>query len=396
MRLHKLSNLVTPTVNNVEKALHLHKKVKVQSTFAQAKARPVSLSAQALSSAPDAIPGLVTGAYSTLLGRAPDAAGFAYWNQQATSWKALGASDTDIENKLSVAFSASNEAISKSVNAQYQALLGRDADPEGLAAFSASVKQQLSEGKSPAEAAGNVANMIKTSEEYRGAHLSDLVESVYNEVLGRPSDVSGLQGWTEVAQGMREQGALAAEIKNTLVARFMESPEYLSTHAPVPPPPLQAGVRNSNRDDIYLEQPNGWTCGPTSVTMAMAAFGLRPANGETLNEMTDALGASPGTGVPGGVDYVANVARNLGLQADASQSQSAGDMRAELEAGRGVMVNGGLSTGGHFVYLAGIDENNNFIVCDPFRPGITRWNDGELEAFCHSGNHPPGYVAVNG
>ncbi len=357
-------------------------------------ARPSALLATAAVTPDDArLSELVANAYRTVLGREPDPEGYAGWLGQAHAWASLGASDTDIATTLTQQFRASDEAVQGLVQAQYHALLGRDADPEGLAGFSAAVRQQLAEGLEPDAIAANVASMIQSSEEFRLGHLDALVEGVYGEVLGRHSDPEGLAGWTAQASAMRDAGSSAEEIHAALVSAFQQSPEYLQAHGEQPSAPAPTG-RNSNRDELLLQQPNGWTCGPTTLAMAMAAFGLRPANGDTIDEMTSALRARPGVGTPGDVSYVAQVARGLGLDANASRSQSAGDMRAELEAGRGVIVNGGLSTGGHFLYLAGIAEDGRFIVCDPFRPGVSRFTDAELERFCHTGSHPPGFVSV--
>ena len=46
-----------------------------------------------------------------------------------------------------------------------------------------------------------------------------------------------------------------------------------------------AAWANTNRDEIYIQQPNGWSCGPTTLAMATAAWGLRPANVNTVYEM---------------------------------------------------------------------------------------------------------------
>ena len=109
----------------------------------------------------------------------------------------------------------------------------------------------------------------------------------------------------------------------------------------------------------------------------------------------DALGARQGVGTPGGVSLVADVARRFGVNAEANGSTDPADVRAALERGHGVIVNGQLGhSSGHFLYLSGLDENGDYIVCDPWRPGIQRWNDGDLWDFTNGGPNPPGFAEV--
>jgi hypothetical protein len=310
-------------------------------TFEAADASPVA-QAQA-ADAPDRFEDMVANTYRTVLGREPDAAGQAGWVAQADAWSALGASDDDISANLAKQFQQSDEFVGGLVNDQYQAVLGRDADPLGLDGYSQMVREQLSNGASPDDVKTQLAGILTSSEEYRGLHPDAPVDA--------PAD------------------------------------------APATDPAATTG-RNDDRNAIYLQQPNGWSCGPTSLAMAMAAFGLRPANQNTVSEMINALHASSAEGTPGGPSYFASVAQGLGLDAHSSTSQNPSDMRAELEAGRGVIVNGSLGNVGHFIYLAGIADDGRFIVCDPYRPGVTRMTDAELQQFARAGSHPPGYTSV--
>lgn len=166
---------------------------------------------------------------------------------------------------------------------------------------------------------------------------------------------------------------------------------------PDPGPGPSPGSASTDRDAFYLAQPDGWSCGPTSLTMALAAWGVRPANMDTRNEAVGLIGQNWGEGVPGNASLIANGARKAGLQASFNPSGSADSVRAALEAGHTVVLNGGLpGGGGHFIYVAGIDGNGNFIVGDPARPGITRMTAGELEAFSYAnpGQHPNGFAEI--
>jgi hypothetical protein len=309
-------------------------------TFEAGDASPVAGVQDA--GAPDRFEDMVANTYRTVLGREPDPEGQAGWVAQADAWSALGASDDDISANLVKQFQQSDEFVGGLVNGQYQAVLGRDADPEGLGGYSQMVREQLANGTSPDDVKQQLAGILSSSDEYKGLHPDAPAPA--------PADV--------------------------------------------PADPAAPTGRNDDRNAIYLQQPNGWSCGPTSLAMAMAAFGLRPANQNTVSEMINALHASSAEGTPGGPAYVASVAQGLGLDAHSSTSQNASDMRAELEAGRGVIVNGSLGNVGHFIYLAGIADDGRFIVCDPYRPGVTRMTDAELQQFARAGSHPPGYVSV--
>ncbi|MEN1940422.1 LysM peptidoglycan-binding domain-containing protein [Luteimonas sp. MJ246] len=167
--------------------------------------------------------------------------------------------------------------------------------------------------------------------------------------------------------------------------------------APMPNPVPGPGGASTDRSSFYLQQPDGWSCGPASLTMALAAWGVRPNNMTTRNEAVGLIGQSWGHGVPGDASLIAAGARKAGLQASFNPSGSAASVRSALESGQTVILNGGLpGGGGHFIYVAGLDGNGNFIVGDPARPGITTMTAGQLETFSYAnpGQHPNGFAAI--
>ena len=167
--------------------------------------------------------------------------------------------------------------------------------------------------------------------------------------------------------------------------------------APTPAPVPGPGGASTDRGSFYLQQPDGWSCGPASLTMALAAWGVRPNNMSTRNEAVGLIGQTWGQGVPGDASLIAQGARNAGLQASFNPSGSAASVRSALESGQTVILNGGLpGGGGHFIYVAGLDGNGNFIVGDPARPGITTMTAGQLETFSYAnpGQHPNGFAAI--
>lgn len=167
--------------------------------------------------------------------------------------------------------------------------------------------------------------------------------------------------------------------------------------APAPNPVPGPGGASTDRGAFYLQQPDGWSCGPASLTMALAAWGVRPNNMATRNEAVGLIGQTWGHGVPGDASLIAAGARKAGLQASFNPSGSAASVRSALESGQTVILNGGLpGGGGHFIYVAGLDGNGNFIVGDPARPGITTMTAGQLETFSYAnpGQHPNGFAAI--
>ncbi|MBL8920483.1 MAG: C39 family peptidase [Myxococcaceae bacterium] len=260
----------------------------------------------------------------------------------------------------------------------YRASLGREGTPDELAKLSAWGAEQAAQGKPVEELRAGMNFLIAMSPEWQA-------KDAYRNMLGRegsPEEVWNLAAWG--GQQLAE-GRPVPEMRAGMDFLIALSPEWQAKN-----PRL-----NADRDAIYLQQPNGWTCGPTSLAMALAASGVRPANGDTIWELVDALGARAGVGTPGGVSLIADVARRFGVNAEANGSTDPADVRAALERGHGVVVNGHLGgVSGHFLYLSGLDENGDYIVCDPWRPGIQRWNDGDLWAFTHGGPNPPGFAEV--
>jgi hypothetical protein len=260
----------------------------------------------------------------------------------------------------------------------YRASLGREGTADEVAKLSAWGAEQVAQGKPVEEMRAGMNFIIAMSPEWQA-------KDAYRAMLGRegtPEEIWNLAAWG--GQQLAE-GRPVPEMRAGMDFLIALSPEWQAKH-----PRL-----NSDRDAIYLQQPNGWTCGPTSLAMALAATGVRPANGDTIWELVDALGARSGVGTPGGVSLVADVARRFGVNAEANGSTDPADVRAALERGHGVIVNGHLGrSSGHFLYLSGLDANGDYIVCDPWRPGIQRWNDGDLWDFTHGGPNPPGFAEI--
>lgn len=314
-------------------------------------------------------------AFQTGLGRAPTPEELSKLTSFGNELAAQGKPTSEVRGAMDFVIALSPEWQAKDT---YQASLGRAPSADELSKLTAFGNDLAAQGKPTPEVRAAMNFVVAMSPEWQA-------KDAYRAMLGRegsPEEVAGLVGF---GADQLAQGRQVPEMRAGMDFLIALSPEWQAKH-----PSL-----NTDRDAIYLQQPNGWTCGPTSLAMAMAAMGVRPANQDTVWEMVDALGARQGVGTPGGVSLVADVARRFGVNAEANGSTDPADVRAALERGHGVIVNGQLGhSSGHFLYLSGLDENGDYIVCDPWRPGIQRWNDGDLWDFTHGGPNPPGFAEV--
>lgn len=234
------------------------------------------------------------------------------------------------------------------------------------------------------QAKNAVLDGLKKTQEYKLRHPKDWLAPIYKNALKRGvngKDVKWAEG--QIAPILRKDGTVKqAEAK--VAAAIKQTAEYKRAHPPI----------SKNRDAIYRTQPNGWTCGPTSLTMALAALGMRNTSDTTLNEMIRRTGANSNDGVPGNASLIANAARQVGAQASFSADGSPAAVRAALKRGHGVVLNGSLGIGGHFIYVAGLDKDGRFIICDPARSGITRMSNSELDQFANTYGNPRGFAEI--
>lgn len=151
----------------------------------------------------------IVAAYQASLGRAPDASGLAYWQNQA----AAGVS----ADTISAAIAASPEA---QVNSLYQSVLGRSADASGQSYWMAQIASGVS--------ADTVAAAMRSSDEYRNSHAAGL-EVVpfhgYRAVLHKDEAVVDAQSvaairryfGAQVAVTTQRQGNLSPELSDLVV-----------------------------------------------------------------------------------------------------------------------------------------------------------------------------------
>jgi hypothetical protein len=148
---------------------------------------------------------VVDGFYRDYLGRPADAAGLTIWSPWVTGLR------TEVQAKLL----ASDEYFGKAggtndgfIDAVYQDVLGRSADPGALATFGS----WLDSGRSRYD----VAKTVLVSPQGYG----HIVEQLYQRLLRRGSDPSGRRYWrARLADGMSVEA---------LIASIASSPEYVS------------------------------------------------------------------------------------------------------------------------------------------------------------------------
>ncbi len=119
--------------------------------------------------------GFVEAVYQQVLGRDADAESLAAWDE------ALGRSMSAGQMRTVLAHSAE---AANDVNGIYQQVLGRDADPGGLASYQNDIANGMS--------LSDVRNAIASSPEAKQDQAGPAVGALYQQVLGRAADPGGL------------------------------------------------------------------------------------------------------------------------------------------------------------------------------------------------------------
>lgn len=140
-----------------------------------------------------------------------------------------------------------------------------------------------------------------------------------------------------------------------------------------------------------------FACAPTSLLMAMSYLGVADANENLRQDLIRETGTTPVSGLPGDASILARVARNRGLNAEYNPSRSVNQIDAALESGKVVVANGKTTSGvKHFVFVAGKNEQGNYIIGDPSasssRPTV--WTRQELQSFMNRISAPTGFAAI--
>lgn len=164
----------------------------------------------------------------------------------------------------------------------------------------------------------------------------------------------------------------------------------------------QAGASgHSPRENWYISQErDGETgpwfgCAPTSLLMAMADYGLAEPTEANRQKLIRETGTARPLGFPGKSDLMSVEAQKRGLNSESRDTTDWREVDAQVEKGRGVIVNGTMKNGGkHFVYISGKDAAGKYIVGDPAEPAKTTWTTEDLRGFMSRPPGPLGYAAV--
>lgn len=182
---------------------------------------PVQVVADRFAPAHDIDTAIINGVYRNVLGRDPDAAGLAFFDQ------ALAAGMS--RDQLARDVWSSPEHRAQEVNFYFSTYLHRAADPAGLHFWVAAL--EASDNEIP------VVIGIVTSAEYQAAHASngDYVTALYNDILSHPPDTDGLDGWIASLQHGMSRAAVAEavvmsqdsleQLSNSLYLSYLHRPD---------------------------------------------------------------------------------------------------------------------------------------------------------------------------
>lgn len=239
------------------------------------------------------VQGIIQDEYRSLLGRNADPGGLANWTRTLTAQSAQGASDAQLRANLDSAIRASDEFRNKppsndvatNIRSLYNQVLERPADDGGLANFTNRWNQLARQGMGASDIMNTLRNEMMASPEY---NVKEGVKDLYRNLLGREADPDGRQGWTKYGLNRMAQGASYEQARNEIASQIMQSPEYIQKH-PVGRP--VGSVEQANQFFVSQWGPTPFNNGnPNGSTRGFSDCG--PTSGVMLAE---ALGLIPRT-----------------------------------------------------------------------------------------------------
>lgn len=258
----------------------------------------------------------------------------------------------------------------------------------GDAALKAVVLELIAAKVPTAEISAKIDATYLASDDFLLRHPEEIVTRVYAE-LGIAPSAENAAVHQAAAKQRAAEGKSVAEIRDAATNAIVDSPENWSR------------FRNSDRDAVYMSQlypvRNTSWCGPFSGAMSLVSLGVAERGDmDVVRRIAELDGQSWNDGVPGNVSIIARSLRELGVEAETHEYRGVAEIRSALEDGKVVIANGGMPCcDGHFLTLLGLDEEGRYIVADPFRDQITRWNDSELRGFIEfPSGHPTQWASV--
>ncbi|MDB5095857.1 MAG: hypothetical protein JWM80_278 [Cyanobacteria bacterium RYN_339] len=143
----------------------------------------------------------------------------------------------------------------------YQELLGRDVDPTGLAAWGPKIDALRQQGKSPAEIKEAMRPFVERSPEYQINHADDFVQQAYQQGVGRAAGPEEVASWKQQMQDQRLAGTAMGDLYAATAKAIADSPEGQTHAATQAPPPASAAAGAAGVvPDSGLEGQHGGQC----------------------------------------------------------------------------------------------------------------------------------------
>jgi len=122
-----------------------------------------------------------------------------------------------------------------------------------------------------------------------------------------------------------------------------------------------------------IGQPDGYTCGPTSLAMALKYFGIEKSIHPDLVNMCKCNTAGTAS-----VDYLVSTAKSLGLSGSYSRSGNLDWLKQVTDSGKPVIANvqGMAWSGGHYLVVTGVSDGKVYINDPAWGPNNEKGHSG--------------------
>jgi hypothetical protein len=156
--------------------------------------------------------------YQNVLGRAADPAGAQFWDGMLASGASRGSISlafSESAENLANTESTAGDANNAEAYRLYTTVLGRAPDQAGEAFWSAT----LAGGATPVQVAQSFVASAEFQQKYGQLSVSDFVSTLYQNALGRQADPAGLHFWSSAIQNGESQANVAVAFSDSLESR---------------------------------------------------------------------------------------------------------------------------------------------------------------------------------
>jgi hypothetical protein len=176
------------------------------------------------------IEGLVKDAYAEVLMREPDAGGAQTYKEKALELARIGATADDIQEFLRSDLARSPEGqVIAAVNQQFEKELGRT--PEAKGYWHEQALEWRKQGASLGQIHQRLSEALHTSPERALKHPEEFLNREYQQLLGRDVDGDGLAHYSAKMKELNAAGAPFKDIQKSIEQEIMASPEYRTRQA---------------------------------------------------------------------------------------------------------------------------------------------------------------------